>query len=68
MLNVWGTGEVRRGFWLENLREDITWKIYMRTKMNLKEIGCKGMDWTTLVQDREKLWLDTNMAVNTRFA
>jgi len=36
--------------------------------MNLQEIRCEGMDWTSLAQEREKLWPDKSMAINTRVA
>jgi hypothetical protein len=29
--------------------------------MDLKKVGCEGVDWTYLVQDMEQLWALVNM-------
>jgi hypothetical protein len=36
-------------------------------KMELKEIGWGGMDWTDLVQDRDQWWALVNTAMNLQF-
>ena len=33
-------------------------------KMDLKEIGWEGMDWTNLAQDRDSSWAVVKMVVN----
>jgi hypothetical protein len=50
MWRVWGRGEVCTGFWWE--KDNI--------KMDLQEIGCGGMDWIEVAQDRtvgRHLWM-----------
>jgi len=32
----------------------------------VKEIGCEGMDWILLAQDRDQLWDLVNTAMNLR--
>jgi len=59
-------------FWLENLKERDQkrslgrpmhrWKDNIR--MNLREIGCEGVDWMHLAQDREQWWALVNMVMN----
>ena len=34
------------------------------TKMDLQEVGWRDMDWTDLVQDRDRLWLLVNVVMN----
>jgi hypothetical protein len=35
-------------------------------KMNLKEVGCEGMDWSELVQDRDRWPTLENAVMNLR--
>jgi hypothetical protein len=35
-------------------------------KMDLQELGCGGMDWIDLAQDRDKLQALVNMIMNLR--
>jgi hypothetical protein len=35
-------------------------------KVNLREIGCDGMDWIDLAQDREQWRALVNMVMNLR--
>jgi hypothetical protein len=35
-------------------------------KMDLREIGCNGMDWNDVAQDREQRRVLTNTAINLR--
>jgi hypothetical protein len=35
-------------------------------KMDLKEVGCGGLDWIKLAQDRERWWASLNVMMNLR--
>ena len=35
-------------------------------KMGLQEVGCMGMDWIELAQNREKWWACVNVVLNLR--
>jgi len=35
-------------------------------KMNLQEVGCEGMDWIELAQDRDRWWALVNVVMNLR--
>jgi hypothetical protein len=51
-----GRGEGYTGFWWGNTRERDhleEWKWEDNIKTDLQEVGCGGMDWIELVQDRE---------------
>jgi hypothetical protein len=59
MESVWGTEEAYSGFWWENLRgkrplgrPTRRWKDNI--KMDLQEVGCGGMDWIGMAQDRDR--------------
>jgi len=43
-----------RGRWEDNI------------KMDLQEVGCRGMDWVELVQDRERRLALVNAVMNLR--
>ena len=57
------------GFWWENLREKRPlgrprhrWEDNI--KMDLREVGCGGMDWVDLAQDRDRWRAVMNMVMN----
>jgi hypothetical protein len=33
-------------------------------KMDLQEVGCGGMDWIMVVQDRDRWWAVANVIMN----
>jgi hypothetical protein len=70
---VWGRGEACTGFWWGNLRErDQGRKPLGRPKrrweenikMDLQEVGCGGMDWIELAQDKDRWWAHVNAVMN----
>jgi hypothetical protein len=66
-----GRREACIGFWCGNLRERDYWgdpsidgRIILR--MDLQEVGCGGIDWIGLVQDRDRWREVLNMVMNLR--
>jgi len=35
--------------------------------MDLQEVGCVGMDWTNVAQDRDRWWSLVNAVMKLRF-
>jgi hypothetical protein len=66
-----GRGEACIGFWWGNLRErrplgrpKRRWEDNIR--MDLQEVGCGGMDWIGLAQDRDRWRAIVNVVMNLR--
>jgi hypothetical protein len=60
---------VYTGFWWGNLREigplgrpRRRWEDNI--KMDLQEVGCEGMDWIEVAQDRDSWWALVNAVMN----
>jgi hypothetical protein len=51
---------VHAGFWWGNLRDRDT------IKMDLQEVGCGGMDWIELAQERDRWRAFLNVSTNLR--
>ena len=71
MRRTWGRGEAYIGFWWGNLRDrdhlgdpGVRWEDNI--KMDLQEVGCGGMDWIELAQDRDRWWAFVNAVMNLR--
>ena len=45
-------------------RSRLKWENHI--KMDLQEMGCGGVDWIDLAQDRDRWWALVNAAVNIR--
>jgi len=61
--------EVYSGFWWGKLRGKKPlgrprhrWEDNM--KMDLQEVGCEGMNWINVPQDRERRWAFSNAVMN----
>jgi hypothetical protein len=58
-------------YWWESQKERDHWKDQhiggsTTLRMDLKEIGCDGMDWIDLVQDRDRWRALVNTVMNLR--
>jgi hypothetical protein len=56
---VWETGKVHTGFWwgelvVRDYLKDLGFSWEDNIKMELQELGCGGMDWIDLAQDRDR--------------
>jgi len=66
---VWELREACTGFWWGNLREgdhlgDLGIDGRINIKMDLQEVGCGGLDWIELAQDRDRLRALVNTVMN----
>jgi len=62
-------GAACTGFWWGNLRERDDWEgtgVEDNIKMHLQEVGCGGMDWIGLAQDRDRWRVLVNAVMNLR--
>jgi hypothetical protein len=57
---------VYTGFWCGNLRERDYLEWEDNIKMDLQEVGCGGMDWIELAQDRDRWRVIVNAVMNLR--
>ena len=71
MQRVWGKGEAYKGFWWEKPegrrpfgRPRRRWQDNI--KMDLQEVGCGGMDWIELAQDRDRWRTIVTAVMNLR--
>ena len=69
MWQVWGKGDVNTGFWLEDVThrynlEDLGVDDTIILKMDLHEVGWRGMDWIDMAQDRERWQKLPSMSIN----
>ena len=66
---MWELREACTGFWWGNLREgdhlgDLGIDGRINIKMDLQEVGCGGLDWIELAQDRDRLRALVNTVMN----
>ena len=66
-----GRGELCTGFWWGNLKErddlgDLGVDGRNNIKMDIQEVGCGGVDWIELAQDRDMWRALVNAAMNLR--
>jgi hypothetical protein len=61
-----GRVEVYIGFWWGHLRERARRRWEDNIKMYLQEVGCEGMDWIDLAQDRDRWRAPVNAVMNLR--
>jgi hypothetical protein len=61
-----GRGGVCTGFWWRNLSEKVHWgdSSLDNIKINLQDVGCGGMDWIELAQDRDRWPALVNAVMN----
>jgi len=57
---------VYRGFWWGNLRERIRHRWEDNIKMDLWKVGCGGLDWIKLDQDRDRRQALVKVVMNIR--
>ena len=61
---------MRTGCWWEDLRgggdhvEDLRRRWEYNIKVDIREVGCGGMDWIDLSEDRNSWWAHVNAVIN----
>jgi hypothetical protein len=70
---LWGRGEAYTGFRWGNLRGKRPlgrprhrWEDNIKIDLHLHEVGCGGIDWIELAQDRDLWWALVNVEMNLR--
>jgi len=68
MVALWVREEVCAGFWWRNLRERPLGRPRNiredKIKMDIQEVGCEGMDWIDLAQNRDRWRALVNVVMN----
>jgi len=61
-----GRGWAYSGFWWGDLRDRPRRRWEDNIKMDIQEVGCGGMDWIEMAQDRNRWRALVNVVMNLR--